>query len=408
MVDERIAEVYYVDAVENEDISILNKLEKLFNDTIGPKIKKGERVCLKVHFGQHGNVAYMRPSIIRKMVDLIKSRGASVTLAETTGLGFGTGGRYGGRGTASDYITMAATQGFAMGTMGAPIIMLDGELGADTIMYFQDDAEFIKKVAVARGIISFDKIIVFSHAKGHGIGGFGGAIKNLGIGMVGKYTKADCHYLINEVEFDHNNCMGPSCGECLKKCPEKCIYFNDEEKIEIDLERCIRCGHCVSTCRNVVKKNVIKIRWNENLEEQATRFAESAAGVVRFCKEHGHELYFFNVVMDVSPLCDCIGITPTYIAPNLGILASSDPVAIDQASIDLINNAPPYPGSKVSTLSPGEDKFAVIGGKEVNGKFVPSRRHWLQLERAEKMNIGTRKYDLIKIQIERPKKQGHP
>ncbi len=398
-------EVLYINAETGWEVTLLDKLEHLFNEYLGDLIKKDDRVLLKTHFGQWGNMATFRPSIMRKLVDLVRDKGAYPVLAETTGLGYGILGRYGGRGTATDYLRMAASQGFTMGTMGAPIGILDGELGVDTFPV-EIDGDSIKKVAVARGAIHFDQIIIFSHAKGHPIGGIGGAIKNLGIGMVGKYSKGMAHFGTQIPKIDPEKCLGEECQACFKKCPTQCLGIRNNVATVVKPDDCVLCSHCVSVCRQVAKKNAVSLGWITDNDEQARRFAENAAGVV---KGLGAErLYYINVLIDTSPMCDCVNHTPYRMTQDIGLLASDDPVAIDQACVDMINRAPNAagPNTPLENIKEGDDKLAYAHAKkDKDGNIKLSTGHITQLTQAEKMGLGKCSYSLKEIEIPSKKKE---
>lgn len=336
------------------------------------------------------------------LVDIIKEKGAYPTVGETTGLGYGLTGRYGGRSTASDYARMAARHGFTIGTIDAPIVFLDGELGVDTFSV-SVDGEYIKRVDVARGTLHFDKIILLTHGKGHPIGGFGGALKNLGIGMVGKYSKAMMHRGIG-ISVDADKCLGEKCGKCLQYCPKRCISLSDDgSKIEINEAECVYCGHCQSICHSLVKQKAISLPWIQDHDEQARRFAENAKGVIDGLG--AKRFYYLQFMMDVSPMCDCVPATPYFMTGDLGILASRDPLAIDQANLDLINEAPPNPSSPIAHLKPGEDKLAhVFAKKNEDGSITLGTKHLAQLEQADKLGIGSRKYKLIPLEHPKAKK----
>ena len=377
------------------EVSNLEIIAHLFEEFVGKSIHKGERILLKTHFGQWGNLQYLRPSIIRLLVDLIKDKGALVSVGETTGLGYDYDGKFGGRGTASDYITMAARHGFDMGTLGAPIIMLDGELGVDTFSV-AINGEYVQRVDVGRGALHFDKIIMVTHGKGHPNGGIGGSIKNLGIGMVGKYSKAMAHRG-QGISIDQNKCLGSKCQKCLQYCPKRCISMNENgNSVQINTDECVYCQHCMDICRTVVKQKAISMPWIQSDDEQSRRWAENAAGVI---KGLGPErIYYLQFVMDISPMCDCVPATPYFMTSDIGLLAGRDPVAIDQAMLDLINNAPSNPNSPIAHLSPGEDKIAHIFAKSnADGTITLATKHLAQLEQASKIGIGLRLYSLKEI-----------
>ncbi len=388
-------ELLFINADVKWGVSIITKLEKILNEFI-TDIESGDRVLIKTHFGQLGNVAVTRPSIVRTVVDYVRDKGGLPTVAETTGLGYGFGGKFAGRATASDYLNMAQKQGFTGETMNAPIIMLDGELGADTISV-PINGEYIKRVEVARGLLHFDKVIMLTHAKGHPIGGIGGAIKNLGIGCVGKYSKGHAHFGDEPVEIDPEKCKGEECGKCRFKCPVRCISF-ENNVASIDHSLCLKCGHCRAVCGKLYgnENNAIKVGWLENRDEQAARFAENAKGVLLALENPKIPIYYLNLLLDVSPMCDCVDHTPYLMTKDIGILAGFDPLAIDQASVDMINIEEVITPSPISNLKPGEDKIAhahATRDKDGNIKEL-FRTHLQQLETSERMGLCMKKYTI--------------
>ncbi|MHA2270480.1 MAG: DUF362 domain-containing protein [Candidatus Hodarchaeales archaeon] len=393
--DNQKSKLLFVDASVSWNNTILNRMELLFSKFLDD-IQEGERVLIKAHFGQLGNTAAMRPSFIRTIVEFLKNKGALPTAAETTGLGYGFGGGYAGRGTGSDYLNMAERNGFSMSTIGAPIIMLDGEIGTDTVRV-NVDGKYIDRVEVARGFYHFDRIIMFTHAKGHSFGGIGGAIKNIGIGCVGKYSKGRAHFGENPIEIDPEKCKGAECAKCLTKCPVRCISIVDNVAT-IDHEACIKCVACASVCRNLygLEDRAISVQWNASPTELPERFAENAKGVVDGLQDI--RIDYINLILDVSPVCDCMDYTPYLMTGDIGILAGHDPVAIDQASVDFINQAPVNSASPLAELKPGDDKFALAHArKDKEGQLTLSTNHNIQLQRAEEMGLGSREYEIEEI-----------
>ncbi|MCY3412234.1 MAG: DUF362 domain-containing protein [Candidatus Heimdallarchaeota archaeon] len=390
------SELIYVKFKDNVKFGFSNidLILSLFEESVGQYIKPGERILLKTHFGQWGNLAYFRPSILRALVDAVKAKGAFPSIGETCGLGYGSSSAYSGRNTASDYYSMAAKHGYTIGTMGAPIIMLDGELGADTFKV-DIEGEYVKRVEVGRGALHFHKIIMVTHSKGHPSGGYGGALKNLGIGMVGKYGKAMMHRG-EGIDVLVDKCKGEECSECIRVCPQRCISFVDD-KATIDKDECILCGHCNSVCANLAGAKAIKMNWITDLNEQSKRFAENASGVIKGLG--ADRFYYLNFIIDVSLMCDCMPYTPYLLSSDLGIVAGRDPVAIDQASMDLINQAPVLPNTPISQLKAGDDKFAHGHAKEKDGEIILASNHKAQIEQAAKMGIGTTKYILKELDL---------
>jgi hypothetical protein len=390
------SKVFFTDRRAEPYYNMLDKLEHLFNELGLPQgIQKGGKVMIKTHFGQWGNTNYVRPAYVRKVVELVRAAGGDPFVAESCGLGYGDGGPYGGRTTAPEYITMAALNGFSEGTVGAPIIMADGYWGTD-IFDVEVDGEFVKKVDVASAVLDCDRVIVLSHAKGHLHGGIAGSLKNLGIGLVGKRGKAAMH-VMGEVKIDPEKCRGPECSKCLDVCPVRCIMMDGKAKI--DSSRCISCTHCSSVCNRIGAKAIL-VNWRPD-HDQAPRFVENALGVVKSIG--ADKFYYINLAIDISDKCDCWNVGPMLLVHDIGIFASRDPVAIDQACYDAISNADPNPESIVGELEPGTDKFAVAHSSKdpKTGKLLHLAE--TQLAHAEKMGLGSRDYELVTLSKKQPK-----
>ncbi|MFX1564138.1 MAG: DUF362 domain-containing protein [Promethearchaeota archaeon] len=393
--------VWYVDRSVWPRYSMLDKLEVLWKKSgLQKAVQKDHRVIIKTHFGNFGNLMHLRPALLRKMVDLVKSRGAHPILAESAGLGYGPG-VYGNRTTAAEYFRMAAYNGFTLGSMGAPIILLDGYWGTDTFEV-KIKGKHLKKVEVGMALRDADIIIVFTHFKGHGLVGMGGALKNMGIGCVGKYSKAMMHGPLNPI-INPEECKGKECSLCIRVCPTRCITV--DPKVAIDRNRCIKCLHCGSVCRGLAKSKAIYGDWSSPPREQTERMIENVLGVLEGV---GRDRFFFiNAALDISEMCDCVSFGPQAIVPDLGIFAARDPIAIDAATLDILDKAKPVSSSICENLEEGEDKFAVACGypDPETGKQGLTDTHHLQLEYGEKMGLGTRDYELKHVDKKREKPQ---
>jgi uncharacterized Fe-S center protein len=391
------SKVMYVDRKVWPRYSMLDKLELLWKKSgLKKAVQKDHRVIIKTHFGNYGNLMALRPALLRKMVDLVKTKEAMPILAESVGLGYGTG-LYGGRSTAAEYERMAAANGFTYGSMGAPIIMLDGYWGTDTFDV-PIKGTHLEKVAVGAALRDADIVIMFTHFKGHGGTGMGGALKNLGIGCVGKYSKAMMH-APSGPQVNPEECKGAECSQpCIRVCPTRCITV--DPKIEIDMDRCIRCVHCASVCRRVAQADAISFNWGEG--GAAERMIENALGVIRGIGKN--RFYYINVALDISEVCDCMPIGPQAIVPDIGIFASRDPVAIDAACLEMVNKATPILTSTAGELKAGDDKFSATcpWPDRETGIRTPFFHHKTQLEYAEKLDLGTRKYTLKQVDEGKP------
>jgi uncharacterized Fe-S center protein len=352
---------------------------------------------VKAHFGQWGNTNYMRPAYVRKIVDLVRTSGGVPFVCETSGLGYG-GGSFGEpRTTVTEYLKMAAWNGYTSASVGAPIIIADGYWGTD-VFEVPVDGDFIKSADPATPLLDCDKVIVLTHAKGHGLGGIGGTIKNLGIGLVGKKGKAAMHFL-GDIKVDSNKCLGPDCSKCLSVCPTRCITM--KKTAEVDLSNCIACHHCVDVCSQVEAKAVTQT-WRPN-HTQPPIFVENALGVISSIGVE--KFYFINLAIDISDKCDCWNYGAPLLLHDIGIFGSRDPLAIDEATLQAIKDAPPNPDSMVGDIECGACKFAKAHGCKDPSTGEILELAELQLSHAEKKGLGTRKYELIVVAKEPPKKE---
>ncbi|MFW9966506.1 MAG: DUF362 domain-containing protein [Candidatus Thorarchaeota archaeon] len=393
------SKVYFTDRQARPDYSMIDKLEHIFNELgLDKEIKAGEKVMVKTHFGQWGNTNYLRPAYARKIVDLVRAAGGEPFLAETCGLGYGAGGAYGGRTTAPEYLAMATLHGYTEASVGAPLIMADGYWGTD-VFDIEVDGEHVKSVDVAAALFDCDKVIVLTHAKGHGLGGLGGTIKNLGIGLVGKRGKAAMHFM-GDIKIDPEKCLGPDCSKCLKVCPPRCIAMN--YKAEVDESRCIECDHCVSVCARVGAK-AAKMSWRPS-HEQGPIFVENSVGVINAIGTD--KFYYINLAIDISDKCDCWNVGAPLLVHDIGIFGSRDPLAIDQATLQAIKDAPANPDSPAGDIECGACKFAMVHACKdpETGEILELAER--QLSHAEKMGLGSRDYELVTITREPPKRQG--
>ncbi|MFX1300966.1 MAG: DUF362 domain-containing protein [Promethearchaeota archaeon] len=392
------SDVWFVNRQVGPKNSMLDKLELLWKKSgLKKAIKKDARVFIKTHFGAYGNLMYLRPALLRKIVDLVKQEGGMPILAESAGLGYGSG-LYGGRTTAAEYFRMAAANGYTIGTMGAPIVLLDGYWGTDTFDV-AIKGKHIKKVEVGMALRDADVIIVFTHFKGHGGTGMGGTLKNLGIGCVGKFSKTMMHGPQNPI-VNAEECKGPECSKCVDVCPTRCITV--DPKVEIDFSWCMHCIHCVSVCRSQADSKAITATWGGDPMGSTERMIENALGVIEGV---GRErFYYFNVAFDISQTCDCAPFGPMALTPDLGIFASRDPVAIDSASIDMLNEAQPITLSACGDIEPGADKLAITTPwpDPHTGEKTPTQCHLRQIEYAEELGIGTRNYKLRRADKRKP------
>jgi uncharacterized Fe-S center protein len=234
------------------------------------------------------------------------------------------------------------------------------------------------KVYVGTEIVQADALVSVAHFKGHELSGFGGAIKNLGMGCASRKGKLAQHSGVSP-KVARKKCKG--CGDCVVRCSQGALSVA-EKKATIDPEKCIGCGECILICEN----EAIQIQWNKSIPAFLENMVEYTVGVL---KNKAGKAFNLNFITEVSPACDCMPVSDSPIVRNIGVCASFDPVAIDQASADLVNREPALPGCSLTVnTGPGEDKF----------KGLYPKVDWeIQLEYGQKLELGSRNYDLVAI-----------
>ena len=382
-------------------------LEKIgFNN----KVQKGDNVVIKTHFGALENVRYLRPSYIRFLCDYIKSLGAIPSVAESCGWGApeeftGIHTEYSGRAAEVEYLETAKIHGFTEETMGAKLLMLDGHVGTDIIKQTVNGKRF-NEVLVAGRLKEFDHMILATHFKGHGGSGFGGSIKNLGIGCVSKGGKVQAH-MGKKFEFNFEAPISDY-ENCLKICPTNALREGPDGKLLRDEQKCRYCYMCKSVCKN----NVIDT-GSSTREEFITQMVDNAAGVVEYFGKD--KIFYINYVIDVTWQCDCTGGSDVPFVSDIGILSSLDPVAVDQSAVDLIHLSKMNPHSILGNMGNfskenSYDWLSYIprfdpetGKLDLNPDGKESRYWEIQLKVAEELGLGTRDYNLIEVKAESKK-----
>ncbi|MFX1377649.1 MAG: DUF362 domain-containing protein [Promethearchaeota archaeon] len=376
------------------------------------KINNSNRIVIKTHFGALENTRYIRPSYIRFLCDYVKEIGGIPSVAESCGWGIpenvsGIHTEYSGRATEEEYLYAALVHGFTEETMGAPILMLDGKDGTDIEVQEINGNKF-SEVLVAGRLKEFDYMILATHFKGHAGAGFGGSIKNLGIGCVSKGGKVEAH-TGKTFEFNFENC-NPECKNCVNICPSNALSKDKNSKLIFNKEKCKLCYMCASVC----KDKVINL-GTVSREEFITQMVDNAKGVVEYFGKD--KIFYINYAIDITYQCDCTGGSDVPFVPDIGVLASLDPVALDQATIDLIHNSSISPHSVLSdvnnipTQGPFEwlshiPRFNPKSGEMDFNLDGNSSKHWeLQLDLAEKIGLGSREYNLIEVKSEKKDKK---
>ena len=354
------------------------KLKKLIRKAgIAQLNLEGQFVAIKIHFGELGNVSYLRPNDARAVVDVVKELGGKPFLTDCNTLYPGS------RKNALEHLYCAWENGFTPLTVGCPILIGDGLKGTDDIEVPVRGGEYVKNAKIGRAVMDADVIISMTHFKGHEATGFGGALKNLGMGCGSRAGKKEQHnngkaYVQQEI------CRG--CRRCMRECANNGLVFDPEtRKMHVDKEHCVGCGRCVGAC------NFDAIDFEDPNSNQMLnyRIAEYAKAVV-----DGRPQFHISLVMDISPNCDCHEENDAPILPDVGMFASFDPLALDQACVDACMKCEPLPNSQ-------------LGEHMRDPHFVDHHDHFTNstpesewqscLSHAEKIGLGTRDYELIRL-----------
>jgi len=338
---------------KNKDIS------KLFDALNISFIKENSLLALKIHFGEMGNNAYLKPENIKPLIERVKKLKALPFLTDANTLYKGT------RSDSVNHTLTAYRHGYDFQNVGVPVIIADGLTGKESVQV-RVNLKHFKEVKIAAAACHAESMIVLTHFKGHDVTGFGGALKNVGMGLGSRAGKQMMHADVRPV-VKEEKCT--ACGNCIKWCPTFAIEMVNNKAL-IDKNKCIGCGECIASCNF----GAIAVSWAGSSASVQEKMVEYFYGV---WKDKKDKMVFFNFLTDVSPNCDCYPFNDKPVVPDIGLLASYDPVAIDQASIDLVNKES---GSK--------DKFREI---------YPDIDWSVQLSYAESIGIGSRNYKLTKI-----------
>ena len=371
------SKVYMTDLRCRPGVSLLNKLEKLMRTAgIGEINFERKLVAIKMHFGEPGNLAFLRPNYAKVVADVVKSLGGVPFLTDCNTLYPGR------RKNALEHLDAAYENGFSPLSTGCQVIIGDGLRGNDDVEAPVEGAEYIQTAKIGKAIMEADVIISLSHFKGHEQTGFGGAIKNLGMGCGSRRGKMEQHAQ-GKPMVAPRRCVG--CRRCATQCAHGAITFGEDRKASIDWDKCVGCGRCIAVCNT----DAIRPGNDAAMEELGCRMAEYAKAVV-----DGRPQFHISLVIDVSPLCDCYGSNDVPVLPDLGMFASFDPVALDQACADACGKQPPIPGSHL------DEQMHREGFCDKHDHFINSMPNtdWrVCLAHCEKIGIGTRSYELVEV-----------
>ena len=372
------AKVYFTDfrTKANGD-GLPTKLKKLIKKAgLADLDLDGKFVAIKMHFGEMGNISYLRPNYARAVVDVIKDLGGKPFLTDCNTLYPGS------RKNALEHLYCAWENGFTPLTVGCPILIGDGLKGTDEIEIPVAGGEHVEKAKIGRAVMDADVFISLNHFKGHENAGFGGAIKNIGMGCGSRAGKCEQH-ISGQPTINEDLCRG--CKKCMALCANDGLIFDETtKKMSVDKDHCLGCGRCIGAC------NFDAISFEDFHAPRLLncKMAEYAKAVL-----DGRPHFHISLVVDVSPNCDCHCENDAPILPNIGMFVSKDPLALDQACVDACMEATPMPGSQLYDRMQRPD----FHDHHDHFKNSTPESEWKScLEHAEKIGIGTREYELIK------------
>ena len=331
----------------------------------------GDLVAVKLHFGEEGNTGFVHPVFVREVVRQVRKAGGKPFLTDANTLYRGK------RANSVDHLTCAVRNGFSFATVNAPIIIADGLNGKDGVDVPISGFDHFDSVRIGSAAVHADAMVVVTHVKGHEATGFGGAMKNLGMGLGTRSAKQRMH---SDLKPQVNAEKCTACKKCVKACPVHAIEIHHKVAV-IDHELCYGCGECVATC----SYGAIGIQWKTEPDAIQEKIVEHCAGAL--ADKEGKVVYL-SFVTNVSPDCDCWNFSDAPVVADVGVLASTDLVAIDQAAYDLVVQAAGLPGSLGEGMARGADKFTEITGIDGTGA----------MRYAEKHGMGSRAYELKTVE----------
>ena len=373
------ATVYSMDLNVKNDKGILPRLTTLIKKAgLEKVIDKGDLTAIKLHFGELGNTTFVRPLYVRPVVEAVEKAGGKPFLTDAGTLYVGK------RGNAVDHLNSALYNGFGYSSVGAPLIIADGLNGCDEIAVPVRSRHF-KEAFIAAALIRAQAIVSVAHFKLHEAAGFGGAMKNVGMGGGSRRGKMAQHCNAGPV-VKAEKCIG--CGQCLKQCAHDALSLagrNEANKSSnpkvtklavIDQKKCVGCAMCIHSC----KQRAMDIDWSSAIPDFLERMVDYTAAALS--GKSGKSL-FINFLTQISPACDCHPWADAPIVGDIGIMASKDPVALDRASVDAMQRQPVSPHSRLAGKADNPDKIRAI---------YPYISWEHQFVYAEKIGLGSQEY----------------
>lgn len=372
------SKVYFTDFRTKLGEGLPSKLKRLIKAAGIEQLNLEKKfVAVKMHFGELGNLGFLRPNYAKAVVDVVKDAGGVPFLTDCNTLYPGS------RKNAIEHMYCAWENGFTPLSAGCPVIIADGLKGTDDVEVPVEGGSYVKAAKIGRAIMDADVFISLSHFKGHEMTGFGGAIKNIGMGCGSRAGKKEQH-CDGTPEVDSDLCKG--CKMCLRECANEGLEFNEStRKMSINADKCVGCGRCLGACNF----DAISFANYSAPDALNCRMAEYTKAVLAN-RPHFH----VSIIVDVTPNCDCHSENDAPILPNIGMFASFDPLALDQACVDACLKAEPLPNSQLadhmnrSDFHDHHDHFK---------NSAPDAEYKSCLAHAEKIGLGSREYELVTI-----------
>lgn len=367
------SKVYFAPVRSTKKVSMVSRVGSLLERAgLESAIEAGDLVAVKLHFGEKGNTGFVQPIFLREIVARVKKHGGKPFLTDANTLYRGM------RANAVDHLQCAIQNGFGYATVEAPLVIADGLDGREAVDVPIDGGTHFDSVRIGSAAVHADAMVVVTHVKGHEATGFGGALKNVGMGLGCRSAKQRMHADFRP-EVTPATCT--ACARCVKWCPVGAIAIGPDRVAVVDEAVCYGCGECVAAC----PYGAIAAQWKTTPEALQEKIAEHAAGAL--AGKQGKVVHV-SFVTAVSPDCDCWNFSDAPIVGDIGVLASTDIVAIDRAAYDLVTAAQGLPGSRGEGMAAGDDKFTAITG--VDGTCA--MRH------AEAMGLGSSDYELVTVE----------
>lgn len=371
------SKVYFTSMRTGFHCGLLDKLKNLIKKAgIGTIDFDGKYTAIKIHFGEPGNLAFLRPNYAKAVADVVKELGGKPFLTDCNTL------YVGGRKNALDHLDSAYTNGFSPFSTGCHVLIADGLKGTDEVYVPVEGGEYVKEAKIGRAVMDADVFLSLAHFKGHEATGFGGTMKNIGMGCGSRAGKMEMHSA-GKPFVNTDKCIG--CGACTRICAHSAAIVTDK-KASIDHNKCVGCGRCIGIC----PKDAVCAASDEANDILNCKIAEYSKAVI-----DGRPNFHISLVMDVSPNCDCHSENDLPIVPDVGMFASFDPVALDMACADAVNAQPVISGSILDEhVHAHEEETAHHDHFHMNHPET----NWIScIEHAKKIGIGTDEYELIVV-----------